>query len=105
MTYPEMLILNKQVQDSEAGKMRNSKWMPVFSIADAWEVVTLLHSQGWQFDVDMYEGEPTVACFYRKQDDYGRVDPHCASGETAPVAICRAALDVYNNGGDQNRQR
>jgi hypothetical protein len=65
------------------------------SIAAAWQVVGLL-SKEWKFDLEYYPGlnnEPDwCAMFFNNRDSFGNVGAFAASADTAPLAICLAAL-------------
>jgi hypothetical protein len=63
---------------------------PDFSteISDAWMVVDKMKEDGWYIDIGNYR--EWFVSFTRQPED----DSFAGSGETAPEAICRAALEA-----------
>lgn len=72
---------------------RADEWRPSNRIQDAWTVVEKL-SERFQFWLEFYREDkgPWCAVFFEKRDSYGEVNSHGADAETAPHAICLAAL-------------
>ena len=64
------------------------RWLPSTDIAAAWEVVEKIKQPDIRVEIETPFGWPHWACrFYRGPDVLGG-----SGGETAPLAICRAAL-------------
>ncbi|GAF72144.1 unnamed protein product [marine sediment metagenome] len=78
-------------------------WQPSTDIAAAWEVVDELNRRGWwvKFNHCLSNGIPAYqAEFTHKPDKYKGLCVY-AVGDTAPLAICRAALKaVQAKGGE-----
>lgn len=76
----------------ECDHPENQVFAPSENIADAWKAVERLMRDGWRFEIDrnVKVGEPLndFDCTFVK----GRL--FRATAETAPLAICRAALKV-----------
>lgn len=62
-------------------------WHPSEDISAAWEVVTKIRSMGWGVDISWFH--EFIYCALHKPDS---VIIKQANAETAPLAICRAAL-------------
>jgi len=60
-------------------------------IAAAWQVEEKMRESGWEFVYDD-DSEGKVAMFSRGRDQWGEIDVHSAMADTAPLAICKAAL-------------
>lgn len=58
-------------------------------IAQAWEVLAVLAEKGWDYSVFNTEFEGIYCQFYTRERGYIE-----SSAETAPLAICLAALKV-----------
>jgi hypothetical protein len=57
----------------------------------AWDVVEKMRQEGWKFCIADGDEEPFQCYFSRPLDDGGVAEPE-DEAETAPLAICRAAL-------------
>ena len=62
-------------------------WVPSSDIANAWEVVAHLRNSHW---IDIQDMRAHYDVTIRRSVD--ERNPSCAVGDTAPLAICRAAL-------------
>ncbi len=67
-------------------------WQPSTNIAHAWEVVERLRPTGARLILTDY-GPDWDAVFRRSDDTY-----ECAQADTAPLAICLAALRAVGGG-------
>lgn len=87
--------------DDPWGPYTDVQPVPFYStdITAAWQVLTHLQEQGYVPSVSRHRSEPDAwwACFsreHRTPDDVGE-----ATGDTAPLAICRAALAAVEASG------
>lgn len=72
--------------------------LPRFStyIAAAWMVVEKFKADGAMFSLDFGNGKNGFSCYIRmnEKDKSGHSNEAFATADTAPLAICRAALKV-----------
>jgi hypothetical protein len=74
--------------------IETAKWNPSTSIADAWLVVEEMRRRGWQ--VDVVTDDPGWSCWLHRLGGKLGKPQHYVSADTAPEAICRAALEAYD---------
>lgn len=72
-------------------------WSPTTNIVDAWRVVDKLQEQFWlELKSPFNRGEKWTAGFTPRGTSGSNGTPDfSAAGETAPLAICRAALAIF----------
>lgn len=80
-------------QDKDGEYSWCAYWNPSTEIADAWEVVEALRDKGFIVNIliDSPENSTLVSCSLHKPDLYETMIVEQIA-ETAPLAICRAAL-------------
>jgi Phage ABA sandwich domain len=93
-------LVAEKVMGWEAGKYAYGSWFPTTNIADAWKVVEKLSKDGFEFQVwreknGKYNVEFAKDFFYV----FG-----FAESETAPLAICLAALKAVGVEVEVNEQ-
>ena len=88
------------------GRSHEFGWSPSTNIADAWEVVRHLGEKGWNFRIFVEDdGDVTVSgwagdpmCSHKKpfdpSDGHGYSEASEVCADTAPRAICLAALEA-----------
>lgn len=83
-------IANGRAEASDDYYSQVEAWSPSFEIADAWEVAEATAKRtGWRFSVWQEVSGHWAACFGSGFDRNAHLE---ALGDTAPLAICLAAL-------------
>lgn len=82
----------------DIGIVRRSKWSPSTNITDAWEVVEKMRERGFTFWIDScgFPGEEWRVQF--THDDPEPTRFYCEDRDTAPHAICLAAIASVDAG-------
>ena len=79
--------------DKESGHAAYADWNPLLSISDAWMVVEKINSRLLWFHIECANGVEWSAKVFTARFD-GEECKHVASAETAPLAICNAAISA-----------
>ena len=84
----------------KVGKMKQwdhqwHRWKPSIDISAAWQVVEKMRADGWIYEITEHLNDPAIQCAMFANRSGG--DEQWSAANTAPLAICLAALKAVGD--------